>query len=402
VELTLIVLGVNMINQRCVLMEAVKKLNEHMSTRVTELLRLKENGTKIIGYVPGGYMPEELVLASGAVPVGLIRGGDPEPVGESAAYVPRFLDTFCRSQIGYKMLGEDSLYQSIDLLIVPVTDHNIKAIADCFDFFAHANVFRFGVPHQKDEHALEYYLAGLHALKEKLEDFTGTRVEDDRLKDAIDLYNRMRGLLKEISLLRKSEQPPITGLEFARLNHASFIADKSVLNDVLESVVRELKSKQPSGERKPRILFTGSTLAMFVYKLPQIVEDAGASIVIEEFAEGIRHYQENVNANGNLMESLADRYFRKRVPPAWFRPSRERLDYLIELAREFNVDGIIWYQLMYRSSYDIQSFYFEKMLKKVKADVRLIPICQSCYNRAITVKSKFEDGCKLIEDILSM
>ncbi|MEE9400975.1 MAG: 2-hydroxyacyl-CoA dehydratase family protein, partial [Dehalococcoidia bacterium] len=29
----------------------------------------------------------------------------------------------------------------------------------------------------------------------------------------------------------------------------------------------------------------------------------------------------------------------------------------------FNVDGIIWYQLMYRSSYDIQAYYFERILK---------------------------------------
>jgi benzoyl-CoA reductase/2-hydroxyglutaryl-CoA dehydratase subunit BcrC/BadD/HgdB len=100
------------------------------------------------------------------------------------------------------------------------------------------------------------------------------------------------------------------------------------------------------------------------YKVLEMVENAGANIVIEEFAEGIRHYWQNVQANGDLMQALADRYFRRREPPAWFRPSRERLDYLIELARGFQVDGIIWYQLMYRSSYDIQAFYFEKMLKK--------------------------------------
>jgi len=345
-------------------MEAMGKLSNHLATRVTELARLRKNGTRLIGYAPGGYMPEELVYAAGAVPVGLIRGGDPEPVAESAAYVPRFIDTFCRAQIGYRMLGEEPLYQMIDLLVVPVTDHNIKTIADCFNFFANANVFRFGVPHQKDEHAFVYYLAGLRKLKEKLEEFTGNQIEDARLKEAIDSCNRMRELLKEISLLRLSERPPIAGREFARLNHASFIADRRVFIDVLESILRELREKPPSGPKRPRILLTGSTLAMGDYKVLEMAEAAGASIVIEEFAEGMRHYWENVQANGDLMQALADRYFRRRVPPAWFRPSRERLDHLITLARDFRVDGIIWYQLMYRSSYDIQAFYFEKMLKK--------------------------------------
>lgn len=354
-------------------MEAMKRLSDHLATRLIELTRMQGKGTKLIGYTPGGYMPEELVYACGAVPVGLIRGGDPEPVAESAAYVPRFIDTFCRSQIGYRMLGEEPLYQMIDLLVVPVTDHNIKAIADCFNFFANANVFRFGVPHQKDEHAFEYYLTGLHKLKEKLEEFTGNKIENGRLREAIDLCNKMRELLREISLLRLSEQPPITGQEFVRLNHASFIADKTVLISVLESIHEELKEKPAINPKGPRILLTGSTLAMGDYKVLDITEEAGAAIVVEEFAEGIRHYWENVQVNGDLMESLADRYFRRRMPPAWFRPSRERLDYLIELAKDFNVDGIIWYQLMYRSSYDIQSFYFEKILKK-ELDIPMLKI----------------------------
>ncbi|MCJ7522800.1 MAG: 2-hydroxyacyl-CoA dehydratase family protein [Dehalococcoidia bacterium] len=351
----------------------MKKLSDHLATRLIELTHMQGKGTKLIGYTPGGYMPEELVYACGAIPVGLIRGGDPEPVAESAAYVPRFIDTFCRSQIGYRMLGEEPLYQMIDLLVVPVTDHNIKAIADCFNFFADANVFRFGVPHQKDEHAFEYYLAGLHKLKEKLEEFTGNKIENGRLREAIDLCNKMRALLREISLLRLSEQPPITGQEFVRLNHASFVADKTVLISVLESIHEELKKRPTASPKGPRILLTGSTLAMGDYKVLDIAEEAGASIVVEEFAEGIRHYWENVQVNGDLMESLADRYFRRRMPPAWFRPSRERLDYLIELAKDFNVDGIIWYQLMYRSSYDIQSFYFEKILKK-ELDIPMLKI----------------------------
>ncbi len=344
-------------------MEATKRLNDHLATRVTELGRLRQNGVKLVGYAPGGYMPEELVYASGAVPVGLIRGGDPEPVAESAAYIPRFVDTFCRSQIGYRMLGEEPLYQMLDLFVVPVTDHNVKAIADCFDFFANDNVFRFGVPHQKDEHAFDYYVEGLRQFKNKLEEFTGNKIDDGKLREAISLCNRMRSLLKEISLLRRSEQPPISSYDFVRLNHASYVADKTVLVDVLESVLKELKNKPASGQKGPRLLLTGSTLAMGDYKVPEMLEQAGASIVVEEFAEGMRHYWENVEPNGDLIEALADRYFRRREPPAWFRPSREHVDYLIRLAGDFDVDGVVWYQLLYRSSYDIQAYYFEKTLR---------------------------------------
>jgi len=346
-------------------MEAMDTLSDHMKTRVLELKKLQNEGCKIIGYTPGGYMPEELVYACGAVPVGLIRGGEQEPVLYAGAYLPRWMDTFCRAQIGYKMLGEDPSYQMVDLLAVPLTDNNIRAVADCWDFYTDTEVFRFGVPHDKSDFAFNYYLDGINLLKEKLESLTGNKMDEAKLKEAIDLCNRERELLKEISLMRMSDQPPISARDFIELNHNSFLADTRIMVEALESVCTELKKQESARSMKgPRILLTGSTLARGDYKILSLIEETGAEVVIEEFAEGMRHYWETVNPDGDLMEALADRYFRRRVPPAWFRPGRERLDFLIKLAKDFKVDGVIWYQLMYRDSYDFESYYFPPMLEK--------------------------------------
>ena len=344
-------------------MEAVRRLQKHLEERPLELQRMKEQGVKVIGYTPGGYMPEELVYAAGAVPVGLIRGGSPEPIAESAAYMPRFFDTFCRAQIAYRMSGDDPLYQMVDLLLVPITDNNVRAIADSWDFYSNVETFRIGVPRDKEEDAFDYYLEGLHLLKDKLEKVTGNKIEDSKLGEAIALSNSMWESLEKISLLRQSSRPPLSGEEFVRLNHASFYADKPTLIECLQSLYKELKGKEGASP-KARVLLTGSTLAMGDYKILDLAQRAGAAVVVEEFAEGMRHYWERVNLNGDLMEALADRYFRRRVPPAWFRPSRERIDFVMKLAKDFTVDGIIWYQLMYRESYDMQSFYFQRILEK--------------------------------------
>ena len=344
-------------------MKALEELMVHLAGRPVELARLRNEGAKIVGYVPNGYMPEELVYASGAIPVGLLRGGEHEPVAVSGAYVPRFLDTFCRAQIGYRMLGDDLLYQIVDLVVVPVTDNNIRAIADTWAFYTDVETFRYGVPHTKDELGCEYYLGSLHEFREKLEDFTGAEIDGSRLSESIGLFNEIKGVLKEISLLRKSERVPISGKDFARLNHASFYADPATFLQLLRSLFEELRQKEVP-VKKPRILLTGSTLAMGDYKILDLVEQAGGAVVVEEFSEGIRPYWENVEANGDPLKALADAYFMRRVPPAFFRPSRERVDFVLHLAEEFKVDGIIWYQLMYRDSYDVESFYFERILKE--------------------------------------
>jgi len=343
-----------------------EKTTALLVNRMAELSRLREQGHKIVGYTPGGYMPEELVLACGAVPVpvGLIRGGQHEPVRTAGGFMPRWIDTFCRAQIGYWELKEEALYQMVDLLACPVTDVNNRAIGDSWGFYTDVEVFRFGVPHTKHENGFEYYLSGIKRFREKLEELTGNQITDSSLKEAIDLCNRERQLLTDISLMRKAERPPISGRDFMRLNHASFMADKRAMVGALESLCADLKKTDPPAPRGPRVLLTGSTLAYGDYKIYDLIEDAEAEVVIEEFAEGIRHYWEQVVPEGDLMEALADRYFKRRVPPAWFRPGRERLDFLVKLAKDFKVNGVIWYQLMYRDSYDIESFYFPDILRK--------------------------------------
>lgn len=345
-------------------MEARDILSVHLKNRLVDLSQAKEEGRKIIGYTPGGYLPEELLLASGAIPICLIRGGDHSMVELAGAYICRWIDTFCRAQIGYGVSGEDPYYNIIDLLVVPITDNHIRAVSDVLDYNTDIDIFPFGVPHTKDNLALNYYLHGITRLKNRLEELTGVEITDSRLREAINLCNRERELLRDISLMRKSQPIPISSKDFVALNHSSLLADKKVMVEILESTAKEVKKQAVLSFEGPRVLLTGSTLALGDDKVIDITEDAGGVIVIEEFAEGIRPYWEMVKVNGDLMEALADCYFTRRVPPAWFRPGRERLDFLIKLAKDFNVSGVIWYQLMYRESYKTESYYFPDILKR--------------------------------------
>ena len=345
-------------------MEANEKLTQHLRGRIEALSKLKKDGRKLIGYTPGGFLPEDMITAVGAIPVPLLRGGTHEAVAESALYLPRFIDTFCRAQIGYRMLGEDPLYQMIDFLIVPVTDNNMRSIAEAFSYFTNVETFRFGVPHDKEEDAVAYYQEGLNLLRAKLEQVTGNTLDEAKLRQELALSNKMWEILENISELRKSPNPPITSEEFIKLNHATFYGDKAVVVQCLEEIYREIKDKK-GPKPSARLLLTGSTIAYGDYKVPDLVQRAGGAVVIEEFAEGMRHYWERVDLNdGDVMHALADRYFLRRVPPAWFRPSRDRIEFNKKLARDYDVDGIIHYHLLYRESYDIQSYYFEKIMNK--------------------------------------
>jgi len=345
-------------------MEAMHNIKSDLASRLALLQQEKKKGKKIVGYLPGGYFPEELVLAAGAIPLCMIRGGEHAAVEASIAYVDRWLDTFYRAQIGYGVSGEDPYYNILDALFVPITDSNNRALSDVLAYHTNIDILPFGVPHTKAEAGCQYYLHGLNRVKEELEKITGVEITEQRLSDAIQRCNRERELLREISLLRKSDAVPIRAKDFVMVNHASMIADKEGLIRNLEALVQELKEVECTDGKGPRLLLTGSTLAMGDHKILELIEGAGGVVVIEEFAEGIKPYWQKVETTGNPMKALAEAYFMDRIVPAWFRPGHERLAHLVQLAKDYSVDGVIWYQLLYRESYKMQSYYFPEILKK--------------------------------------
>jgi len=346
-------------------MKALEKLDSHLKNRLTDLNKAKEQGRKIIGYPAGGYLPEELVLACDAIPICFIRAGGNDVLKDAMAYICRWFDPFWRSQIGYLTSGKDPYYTIADLIVIPITDNHVRVFSNTAGYYTpEIKSFVFGVPHVKDEISLAYYLQGISRLKKKLEEFTGVELTESRLKQSIELCNRERELLREISLMRKSDNFVVDSKDFVALNHGSFLADKEVMVEILESFIEELKEAVPLPKDGPRILLTGSTLAQGDSKVMDIIEATGGVVVMEEFAEGIRPYWGKVKLEGDLMYNLAESYFMERVCPGWFRPGTERLDFLIKLARDYNAAGLIWYQLMYRESYKVESYFFPDILKK--------------------------------------
>lgn len=346
-------------------MNALEKLDAHIKNRLSDLSRAKAKGRKIIGYTAGSYFPEELALSCNAIPVCFIQAGNNEILKDADAHSCRFFDPFWRSQIGYLTSKKDPYYNIVDLIVIPITDNHVRNFSNAVGFYTpEKESFVFGVPHVKDEISRRYYFQGVCRLKKKLEEFTGVQITESRLRRSIELCNSERKLFKHISAMRKTGNSSVTSRDFVALNHGSFLADKETMLEILESFIRESGESLPRHENRPRILLTGSTLARGDSKVTDIIEEAGGMIVMEEFAEGIRPYRGEVRLEGDLTSNLADAYFMDRVCPGWFRPGSERLEFLIKLAKDYKAAGVVWYQMMYRESYKVESYFFPRLLKK--------------------------------------
>jgi benzoyl-CoA reductase/2-hydroxyglutaryl-CoA dehydratase subunit BcrC/BadD/HgdB len=378
------------------------RLATHLRDRPAQLREAKKNGVKIIGYFPGNYVPEEIIYASGAVPLCLIDGGSPQPADAALSVVPHIICPFARAQIGERLLKKNPYYSMIDMLVAPVTCQHLKKVAEVWEYDGDLEIFKLGIPHQhSNDFELEYFTDRLRVLKDRLQAFTGNEITSERVGRAIELYNKMRGLLKKISLLRRTSDSLLSALDFIKLNHASFYADPAFMVDVLDSVYRELKDKQPAAKTNaPRILLLGPNIGYGDYTVLELVKAAGGEIVIEEICEGIRYYWHRIENKGDLFQSLARGYLVDRVPCAFMRYSaRKRLDFALKLVKDFAVSGVIWYELLCCETYDSESYFFAHEMGE-----RNIPmlILESDYSTAGTgqLKTRIEAFIEIVKGVI--
>jgi benzoyl-CoA reductase/2-hydroxyglutaryl-CoA dehydratase subunit BcrC/BadD/HgdB len=163
----------------------------------------------------------------------------------------------------------------------------------------------------------------------------------------------------------------------------------------------ELENRQPSaGTDKPRLLLIGPNIGLGDYAILEQVEATGSEIVIEEVCEGVRYYWHDIENKGDLLRSLARGYLLERVPCAFMRNSAgERLDFALKLIDDFNVSGVIWYELMCCETYDSEAYFFtEKMSER---DIPML-VLESDYSTAATgqLKTRLQAFTEIVKGIV--
>ena len=72
--------------------------------------------------------------------------------------------------------------------------------------------------------------------------------------------------------MRRNPSPPLSALEFIKLNHASFYADPVFMVDALESLYKKLEKSQPTDKpNRPRLLLAGPNLSRGDYKILELI-----------------------------------------------------------------------------------------------------------------------------------
>jgi benzoyl-CoA reductase/2-hydroxyglutaryl-CoA dehydratase subunit BcrC/BadD/HgdB len=167
------------------------------------------------------------------------------------------------------------------------------------------------------------------------------------------LFNRVRAIVRDISALRKRHNPPIDGRGFLEIARAAATLEAEELIPLLEEVYNRLSRVPDQGPRRLRLMMCGGIVADGDRKILDLVEDEiGASIVVEDHCTGLSPFYQDTNATGDPWRALADAYL-DRAPCARQVPLERRVEFAVNLAREYQVDGVLFTYLKFCPCYGL-------------------------------------------------
>ena len=206
-------------------------------------------------------------------------------------------------------------------------------------------------------------------FKTDLETLTGKPFSASDVRSQIVLYNQARRLLKSISELRKRPHPPISGRDFLDLVKGLYLLPPERLVEEYTAVYRQLESETHEGTSPIRLLVSGSIMADGDRRLLDIVEDElGAAVVVEDHCAGLRPVYQTLAEDGDVFASLADGYL-DQSPCANRKPMSKAVDFSETLAREYDVDGVLYVYLKFCACYGVSKKEFTDEFRNQKLPV---------------------------------
>ncbi|MDD5640674.1 MAG: double-cubane-cluster-containing anaerobic reductase [Syntrophales bacterium] len=334
-------------------------LSEVHGLRIKELQEAKAAGQKIIGTFCV-FVPEELILAANGVCVGLCAGAE---IGTEAAekILPRNTCALIKSFVGFKLARLCPFIESCDLVVGETTCDGKKKAYEIFGEYA--PVYVMEIPQMKNACDRDLWKAEIVRFKDKIEEITGQAITPAKLKEAIKLVNARRRVLQRLNRLRAVVPAPISGRDVLLINQISFYDDPMRFTAKIAELCDELEEKVTAGQGvapvgTPRLMLSGCPMAVPNWKVPFLIESSGAVVVGEESCIGARNIRDLVDEGGEtldrMLDALVERYV--RIDCACFTPNVERLENVVEMARDLKVDGVIHYGLSFCQPYAIESF----------------------------------------------
>ncbi len=329
---------------------------------------------KVVGYFCS-YAPEEIIYASGALPVRII--GRNKAATLSGAHLQNYCCSLARTSLDMALEGD---FDFLDGTVFVHTCDTMQRLSDIWRLNAGAGAhFDVVLPtFLGGKNAYEYLRSELSSFKKSFENEFG-KISDDDLRRSIDVYNRNRQLLEELYSLRIDRPEVLSSEKLYMIVTSSSLMEKNEHNKLLESLLSELKASSSSGDSGggksvARIFGIGSVMEEWDFL--RILKEAGGTFVDDDFCNGRRYFDGLIQQTDDPIEGIARRISERAICPCKHTNTYARADDILERVMDSRAEGVIFFQFKFCEPHAFDYVALKEALDKASIPSMLIEIEQ--------------------------
>jgi len=264
---------------------------------------VKDTGKKAVGSTFAD-VPEEVIYAFGFLPVTLM--GTNRPLKKAPSHLPDNACSLARSNLELVLSYEGDIF---DGYVLPQVCDTTQHLSDIWRInFPGKYVESYLAPRQIDRPSARYWVKEeIERIIASLSKWSGKKITDDDLNEAIKVHNENKVLLKEIYDIKKKNPAALTNKELFAMMKLSQQIDKSEFNKSLRKIKDSLKTE--NGKGYTDILLVGITCDP--PEIYDLFDEIKLNIVGDTLLVGTRYIQGIVSTEGNPIDALTERHFKR-------------------------------------------------------------------------------------------
>lgn len=302
---------------------------------------MKETGKKAVGCFPI-YTPEEIVYATGAIPVGM--WGGPTLGNLSDKYFQTFCCSIMKANTEQALKGR---YDDLSAVIVTTFCDTLKCTLENWKVAVpHLNIIPIVYPqNRKTEVGKAFLKEEFLKVKAQLEKILAVNISDSAMEDSFNLYEEYRKIMRQFVEVAGSYPGLFDAATRHQIIKAAYFMDKKDYTNKLKTMLDELSKLPVENNSVKKIVISG--LLAEPKKFLDLFTENNLVIVADDLAQESRQFRVEAPKAGSVIDKMVGRVALQDGCSFLYDAEKSRGQMLIDLVKKYKADGLVYCQLKF-------------------------------------------------------
>jgi bcr-type benzoyl-CoA reductase subunit C len=296
---------------------------------------MKDTGKDAFGVFPI-YTPEELVYASGLLPVGC-WGGNPE-----ISKVDKYFQSYCCSIMRANMeLGITGKYDFLKGVLIPTYCDTMKAVLVNWSIMApRVKVIEFStIQNRGSSGSFKYLTARISGVRTRLQELTGKAISDKAVEDAFELYEDYRASMRTFVEIAKNYPLTVTPTIRHAVIKSAYFTDKDAYTRKMKDFIKALSALPHERANGPKVVVTGLMCEPSAFL--DLFSENGYVFVEDDLAQESRQFRTLARKEGAAIDKIAYRFLDLKGDTFFYEENKSRGRILIDTVKRNGAAGVV-------------------------------------------------------------